>query len=93
MKNFILRADIYDFPCIAGWNTFYKKNFITHFMTNIILIFFSQASAVIDLIGFPSYINNHTLLNKEYEDVRFTLSIFFFIGGVGGVTCVLEERG
>ena len=61
-------------------------------MTNIILIFFSQASAVIDLIGFPSYINNHTLLNKEYEDVRFTLSIFFLFGG-GGVTCVLEERG
>lgn len=31
-----------------------------------------QANAVIDLIGFPSYISNHTLLNQEYEDVRYS---------------------
>lgn len=31
-----------------------------------------QANAVIDLIGFPSYISNHTLLNEEYKDVRYS---------------------
>nr|XP_022340096.1 endothelin-converting enzyme homolog isoform X2 [Crassostrea virginica] len=36
-----------------------------------------KASAVIDLIGFPSYINNHTLLNKEYEDLNVTSEEYF----------------
>lgn len=46
------------------WSMYGKQPIITY--SDIIF----QANAVIDLIGFPSYISNHTLLNQEYEDVR-----------------------
>uniref|UniRef100_A0A8W8MSH3 Endothelin-converting enzyme 1 n=2 Tax=Magallana gigas TaxID=29159 RepID=A0A8W8MSH3_MAGGI len=36
-----------------------------------------KANAVIDLIGFPSYISNHTLLNEEYKDLEVSAGEYF----------------
>ncbi|XP_061189533.1 endothelin-converting enzyme homolog isoform X2 [Saccostrea echinata] len=36
-----------------------------------------KANSVIDLIGFPAYINNSSLLNKEYEDLEVTANEYF----------------
>ena len=46
------------------------KRFLIHIQILLNTYILFQANAVLDLIGFPEYILNHTALDERYEEVN-----------------------
>lgn len=60
-------------------NTWFDQQSLYQYHLSVCLFFFFQANMIQEKIGFPMYIMNDTLLNKDYEGVRWIFVFQTFI--------------